>query len=68
MLANCLDQLEQSFEACVQQAKQYSEALIVGQGQWIEAGVQEPLQRLQKLWDRVALLMERMSDLEEYLG
>jgi hypothetical protein len=68
MLANRLDQLERSFEERVQQVEQHSEALIVEQGQWIEAGVQEPLRGLQELWDRVAMLMRRMSNIEEYLG
>jgi hypothetical protein len=43
MLVNRLDQLERSFEERVQQVKQHSEVLIVEQGQWIEARVQEPL-------------------------
>jgi hypothetical protein len=68
MLADHLDQLERRFEERIEQVKQNSQALIVEQQQWIEAGVQEPLRGLQELWDRVAMLMRRMSDLKEYLG
>jgi hypothetical protein len=49
MLANCLDQLERRFKEHIEQVEQNSQALIVEQGQWIEAGVQEPLQGLQEL-------------------
>ena len=68
MLANRLDELEQWFEAHIQQVEQNFEALIVEQGQWIEAGVQEPLRGLQELWHRVDGLMRRMLDMKEYLG
>jgi hypothetical protein len=67
-LADRLDQLERRFDACVDQVKEGFHNLIVEQGQWIEDGVQEPLQGLQELWDRVAVLMRRITDLEEYLG
>ena len=65
MLTDRLDELERSFEARVKQVEEDFQNLVVEQGQWIEAGIQEPLKQL---WDRVALLMRRTSNLEQYLG